>query len=82
MNLTERGSGPEGLGWRCPRKGCRKEASLRVGTFFEGIRFAFCNLSLKTGYSTMYIRIWNKIEDCPGGIYKSVPRAGEGPGRM
>ena len=37
MNLADRGTGPEGLGWRCPRKGCRKEVSLRVGTFFEGI---------------------------------------------
>ena len=36
MNLADRGSGPEGLAWRCPRKGCRKEVSIRVGTFFEG----------------------------------------------
>ncbi|KAI6659829.1 hypothetical protein LOD99_10608 [Oopsacas minuta] len=26
----------EGRGWRCPVKGCKKFASLRVGSFFEG----------------------------------------------
>ena len=39
MNLVERigrGSGPEGFTWRCPRKSCQKEVSLRSGTFFEG----------------------------------------------
>ena len=36
MNLADRGSGPEGLAWCCPRKDCRKEVSIRVGTFFEG----------------------------------------------
>ena len=36
MNLADRGSGPEGLGWHCLRKRCQKEVSLRVGTFFEG----------------------------------------------
>ena len=25
MNLADRGSGPEGLAWRFPRKGCKKE---------------------------------------------------------
>ena len=35
MNLADRGSGPEGLAWRCPRKGCRKEVSIRVGTFLK-----------------------------------------------
>lgn len=33
MHLVKR-KGPEGVGWRCPRKGCRKEAALRGGTFF------------------------------------------------
>ncbi|KAI6658326.1 hypothetical protein LOD99_15595 [Oopsacas minuta] len=26
----------EGRGWRCPENGCKKFASLRVGSFFEG----------------------------------------------
>ena len=26
----------EGKGWRCPEKGCKKFASFRVGSFFEG----------------------------------------------
>ncbi|KAI6655683.1 hypothetical protein LOD99_1823 [Oopsacas minuta] len=26
----------EGRGWRCPEKGCKKCASLRVGSFFKG----------------------------------------------
>ena len=37
MNLSERESDPEGFGWRCSRKGCQKEVSLCVRTFFEGI---------------------------------------------
>ena len=28
--------GPEGVGWRCPRKACRKEISIRKDTFFSG----------------------------------------------
>ena len=28
-----RHNNPEGMGWRCPRKGCRKEVTLRKGTF-------------------------------------------------
>ena len=27
---------PEGVGWRCPRKVCRKEVSIRKDTFFSG----------------------------------------------
>ena len=27
---------PEEKAWRCPHKGCRKEATLRGGTFSEG----------------------------------------------
>ena len=35
--VTRDGShGAEGMVWRCPRKGCRKEVSLRSCTFFEG----------------------------------------------
>ena len=26
----------EGKGWRCPEKNCKKSASLRCGSFFEG----------------------------------------------
>ena len=29
-------AGKEGVLWRCPRKGCRREVSLRKDTFFEG----------------------------------------------
>ena len=37
MHLVKRkGVGAEEKGWRCPRKGCRREARLRQGTFFEG----------------------------------------------
>ena len=37
MNLVEREkAGKEGVLWRCPRKGCRREVSLRKDTFFEG----------------------------------------------
>ena len=32
MNLVE--AGKEGVLWRCPRKGCRREVSLRKDTFF------------------------------------------------
>ena len=40
MHLVERRkAGKEGAMWRCPRRGCRKEVSLRKGTFFEGISF-------------------------------------------
>ena len=31
-------AGKEGVLWRCPRKGCRREMSLRKDTFFEGNR--------------------------------------------
>ena len=35
--VTRDGShGAEGMVWRCPRNGCRKEVSLRSCTFFEG----------------------------------------------
>ena len=34
--VKRKGVGSEEKGWRCPRKGCRREASLRQGTFFEG----------------------------------------------
>ena len=33
---------PEGVAWRCPRKGCQKVASIRKGSFF-----ANCNLSIE-----------------------------------
>ncbi|KAL5489109.1 hypothetical protein EMCRGX_G018164 [Ephydatia muelleri] len=37
MNLVEREmAGKEGVLWRCPRKRCRREVSLRKDTFFEG----------------------------------------------
>ena len=35
MRLVKRKS-PEGQGWRCPRKACRKEVTLRKNTFFAG----------------------------------------------
>ena len=35
MRLVKRKS-PEGQGWRCPRKVCRKEVTLRKNTFFAG----------------------------------------------
>ena len=35
MNLADRGSGPEGLAWRCPRKGCRKEVSIVLEHFLK-----------------------------------------------
>ena len=36
MHLVKQKDVSCGLGWRCPRKGCRKELALRSGTFFEG----------------------------------------------
>ena len=37
MRLVKRkGVNPEDMGWRYPRKGCRKEEALQPGTFFEG----------------------------------------------
>ena len=38
MHLVTRDDshGAEGMVWRCPRKGCQKEVSLRSCTFFEG----------------------------------------------
>ena len=37
MRLVKRkGTNPENMGCRCPRKGCRKEVALRSRTFFEG----------------------------------------------
>ena len=35
MRLVKRKS-PEGQGWRCPRKACRKEVTLCKNTFFAG----------------------------------------------
>ena len=35
MHLVRRKSSPEKMGWKCPWKGCRKEVSLREGTFFS-----------------------------------------------
>ena len=35
MHLVARKSSPEKMGWRCPRKGCRKEVALREGSFFS-----------------------------------------------
>ena len=55
MNLVERigrGSGPEGFTWRCPRKSCRKEVSLRSGTFFEGTVSFFYACTLILVYAT------------------------------
>ncbi|KAI6646079.1 hypothetical protein LOD99_9527 [Oopsacas minuta] len=34
----------EGRGWRCPEKGCKKFASLRVGSFFEGSNITLTQL--------------------------------------
>ena len=34
----------EGRGWRCPEKGCKKLASLRVGSFFEGSNLTLTQL--------------------------------------
>ena len=34
----------EGKGWRCPDKPCKKFASLRVGSFFEGSKIALTEL--------------------------------------
>ena len=36
--MKRKGS-PEEKAWKYPRKGCRKEASLREGTYFEGYTF-------------------------------------------
>ena len=35
MNLVSRNTSPEKRCWRCPRKACRKEVSLRAGTLFS-----------------------------------------------
>ena len=34
MRLVNKKGNPEKRMWRCPRKGCRKEVSVRTGTFF------------------------------------------------
>ena len=34
MQLLKRKDNPEQVGWRCPRKACRSEVTLRSGTFF------------------------------------------------
>ena len=55
MNLVERigrGSGPEGFTWRCPRKSCWKEVSLRSGTFFEDTVSIFYACTLILVYAT------------------------------
>ena len=36
MHLVKRKDSPEKMGWRCPRKNCRKDITLRRGTYFEG----------------------------------------------
>ncbi|KAL5502087.1 hypothetical protein EMCRGX_G008805 [Ephydatia muelleri] len=36
MHLVKRKDSQEKMGWRCPRKNCRKEITLRRGTYFEG----------------------------------------------
>ena len=36
MHLVKRKDSPEKMGWQCPRKNCKKEITLRRGTFFEG----------------------------------------------
>ena len=41
MHLVNRKGCSDGVTWRCPRKGCRKELSLRGGTFFEGYLFYY-----------------------------------------
>ena len=45
MHLVNRKGCSDGVTWRCPRKGCRKELSLRGGTFFEGYLF-YCTICL------------------------------------
>ena len=55
LNLVERigrGSGPEGVTWRCPRKSCRNEVSLHSATFFEGTVSFFYACTLTLVYAT------------------------------
>ena len=35
MRIVNRAKYPEGRSFRCPRKGCQKQVSLRKGSFFE-----------------------------------------------
>ena len=44
----------EGRGWRCPEKSCKKFASLRIGSFFEGSKIPLDGL-------LEFVYFWAKI---------------------